>query len=298
MADHPSRASGVGLERLCNEAPAGWMHTTAAEHGLEYLEAFFQGHPYYRHRHDTYAIGLTLSGVQAFHYRGSTRISMPGDVVVLHPDELHDGYAGTEAGFRYNQVYVEPDLIYKAVQALYGHAGALPFVRNPVVSSQKLSEAIKSAFLHLREPLAVDSLILHLAEGLLEAAPGSMRITRSRQLDIAAVERAREFLDAEKTRVVHSTELEAITGLVRYDFARQFRLICGTSPYRYLLMRRLDYARELLALKQPLAEVALEAGFADQAHFTRMFKAAYGMTPTRYSLLTSPESSSTLCNHD
>ena len=63
-------------------------------------------------------------------------------------------------------------------------------------------------------------------------------------MDVAALERARQLLDAERTRVVRSTELEAITGLTRYDLARQFRLVFGTSPYRYLLMRRLDLARE------------------------------------------------------
>ena len=56
----------------------------------------------------------------------------------------------------------------------------------------------------------------------------------------------------------------------------------GTSPHRYALLRRLDFARSQLRDGMPLAELALSAGFADQAHFTRMFKSAYGMTPGRY----------------
>ena len=61
-----------------------------------------------------------------------------------------------------------------------------------------------------------------------------------------------EDLDAEKTRVVHSRELESITGLTRYDLARQFRIMLGTSPYRYLLMRRLEFAREQIHRERPL----------------------------------------------
>ena len=76
--------------------------------------------------------------------------------------------------------------------------------------------------------------------------------------------------------------MEAVTGLDRYQFARQFRAVYGTSPYRYSVMRRLDVARGWLRDARPLAETALEAGFADQAHFTRTFKAAFGMTPGRY----------------
>jgi AraC-like DNA-binding protein len=50
-------------------------------------------------------------------------------------------------------------------------------------------------------------------------------------------------------------------------------------------MRRLDFARGRLRDGVPLAELALSAGFADQAHFTRMFRSAYGVTPGRYASL-------------
>jgi AraC-like DNA-binding protein len=168
---------------------------------------------------------------------------------------------------------------------MYGRACALPFVRTPVVMNPKLAAAISGAFLGAREPLAIDSLILQLAEGLIDADPSCQRIARVRRLDLKALERARQFLDVEHGRVVRSTELEAVTGLTRYDLARQFRLMCGTSPYRYLLMRRLDEARKQIARRRPLVDVALAAGFADQAHFTRMFKAAFGLTPARYGAL-------------
>lgn len=286
MVSNRSKASGIGLERLCSEASADWMRSTDAEHGVEFLEAWFQGPAYHKHRHDTYAICLTTIGVQAFDYRGAAEISMPGQVVVLHPDELHDGHAGTEAGFGYRILYVEPALIFEAVRVMYGRACALPFVRAPVVMNLKLSAAITGAFQGTREPLAIDSLIVQLAEGLIDADPSCKQVTLTRHLNVVALERARQFLDAQKTRVVRSAELEAVTGLTRYELARQFRLMCGTSPYRYLIMRRLDFAREQIARRRSLVDVALEAGFADQAHFSRMFKAAFGITPARYSALT------------
>jgi AraC-like DNA-binding protein len=257
-----------------------------AEHGVEFLQAWFQGAAYRTHRHDTYAICLTTDGVQVFDYRGAAEVSVPGQVVVLHPDEPHDGRAGTEAGFGYRILYVEPALVFEAVRALRGRAGPLPFVRRPVVDSRRLAAAVTGAFGSTREPLAIDSLVAQLAEGLLEADPQSRQVAGAIRLDAAAVERARQFLDAERARVVRSAELEAVAGLSRYELARQFRLVCGTSPYRYLLMRRLDAAREQIARRKPLADVALEAGFADQAHLTRVFAAAYGITPARYRALT------------
>ncbi len=96
---------------------------------------------------------------------------------------------------------------------------------------------------------------------------------------------ARRYLDAARTRVVHSAELESITGLSRFDLCRQFRIWLGTSPHRYLLMRRLAFARERIDRRCPLSQIAYEAGFADQAHFTRAFKSAFGLTPARYRAL-------------
>jgi AraC-like DNA-binding protein len=121
---------------------------------------------------------------------------------------------------------------------------------------------------------------------------GRPQSVTSRRVDVRAIERARQFLDAEKTRVVHSRELESVTGLTRYDLSRQFRIMFGTTPYRYLLMRRLEFARERIHQERPLVEVALDVGFADQAHFTRAFRSAFGLTPARYRALRANQRSS------
>jgi AraC-like DNA-binding protein len=245
------------------------------------MRAWFGGRAYERHRHDTYAISVTEAGVQTFDYRGRVERSMPGEVVVLHPDEMHDGRPGTEAGFGYRIVYVEPARIAAAVRALGGRPAPLPFVRTPVSGNPILARAVTAAFRHAPEPLALDALVLRLAEGLLaDHAPGDAARTPAR-LDLNALERARAFLDDQRV-IVRSAELEAVTGLDRYELARQFRATYGTSPYRYSLMRRLDFARGQLGHGAPLADVALDAGFVDQAHLTRMFRSAFGLTPGRY----------------
>ena len=279
-----TRSAGKGLERSCQGAVAGWIASTKPVGGVELFRAWFAGQAYQKHRHDTYAIGVTDSGVQVFDYRGSARASIPGQVVVLFPDEVHDGRAGTSEGFGYRIVYVAPALLAEAVRVLRGRPHPLPFVSEPVSMNRRLSQAIEEAFRAPLESLAVDTLIVDLAEGLM-AAEGGARPVVSRRVDVQANERARQFLDAERTRIVHSTELESLTGLTRYDLSRQFRIMFGTSPYRYLLMRRLEFARERILRERPLVEVACDAGFADQAHLTRAFKSAFGLTPARYRAL-------------
>ena len=206
------------------------MASTGPVGGVELFRAWFAGKAYEKHRHDTYAVGLTECGVQVFDYRGSVRASTRGQVVVLHPDETHDGRAGTEDGFGYRIIYVEPSRLSDAVEVLCGRPDPLPFVREPVSTNARLSRVIRRAFQALPEPLAVDGLILDLAEALMAGERSGGRPATSRRIDVPAVERARQFLHAERTRVVHSTELEALTGLTRYDLARQFKLRFGTSP--------------------------------------------------------------------
>lgn len=278
-------AGDSGLERSCGAMRSDWVRSRELSDGVQLLQAWFAGHGFDKHRHDTYAIGLTDVGVQAFDYRGVAEISTPGKVVVLHPDETHDGRAGTPDGFGYRIVYVPPARIHEAARAICGRPCVLPFVPEPVSANEALASTIEAAFRLGPEPLASDGLILGLAEALLAADPSCGEGAMPIRLDGRAVARARQFLDAETTRVIRSSELEEVTGLSRYDLARQFRSAFGTSPYRYSLMRRLDCARALLRQNRSLADVALAAGFADQAHLSRMFKYAFGVTPARYRAL-------------
>jgi Helix-turn-helix domain/AraC-like ligand binding domain len=283
MAPSLEDTAGAGLERSCD--PGEWVNASRPADGVELFRARLRGRPFSRHRHDVYAIGVTEEGVQAFEYRGTVERSVAGQVYVLHPDELHDGRAEGEGLFGYRQIYVNPGRIAPALRALTGRPLPLPFAP-PVIDDPLLARVVRSAFAHMPEPLALDALVLALAQGLLRSSGAGLTSTLSCRVDLPAVERGRDFLRSRLT-VVPSSEMEAVTGLDRYQFARQFHAVYGTSPYRYSVMRRLDVARGWLGDARPLAETALEAGFADQAHFTRTFKAAFGMTPGRYVKLAS-----------
>jgi len=277
------RSASVGLEGSCGD----WVRSCGPRDGIELLQARFSGRGFAPHRHDTYGIGVTDLGVQTFDYRGATERSLPGQVTVLHPDECHDGRAGTDGGFSYRIVYVEPARIGDAVRAIVGRPTPLPFARQPVADRPQLARIVTDAFGSALEPLACDALIVRLAECLLEADPSLSQPGRPRRLDLTALARARAFLDSQRG-IVRSADLERLAGLSRFDLARQFRALYGTSPYRYSLQRRLAFARAELGTGRPLVEVALAAGFADQAHFTRLFAATYGLPPGRYAALHAP----------
>lgn len=249
--------------------------------GIERIEARFHGLGFEPHRHDTYALGLTLSGVQTFQYRGAARASLPGNVIVLHPDEVHDGAAGTDAGLRYRMLYLPPERLIEAA----GGTRGLPFVPDPIVADGEFRQCLAEALDDLEaEPqdLLLDDLIARLSANLWRHADGKGGAAGTFRAHRQAILRCRDYLQANAERTVTSEELEEVGGFDRYTTARQFRKLLGTSPHRYLIMRKLDRAKALLSQGSSLADVAADTGFADQAHFTRHFKKTFGMTPGRW----------------
>jgi AraC-like DNA-binding protein len=273
----------AGLEGLCEPSlsvrgvssyriSAG----TGAE-GIERLAAYFPGRAFSPHRHDTYAIGITLKGVQTFQYRGELRCCLPGEGHVIHPDETHDGSPGTNEGFGYKILYVDPSLVQRALDGR-----PLPFVADPVFKRPELMLELQGWLADIDHPIddceRVD-MAASIAALLQRLCSPS---TRRQPLCLQALRRVHELIAADPAILQPAAELERVSGLDRWTLARQFRAAFGTSPSRFRTMRQLDRARLLMRRGLPLACVALDAGFSDQSHMSRVFKRAYGLTPARW----------------
>jgi len=250
-------------------------------HGIERAEIYLSTYAFEPHRHDTYAIGITTSGVQTFHYRGSRRICLPGQLHVLHPDEGHDGAAGTDGGFGYRILYIPPELVR---DALGGRA--LPFVANPIQQLVPAAQLIAYLLADIDEPineLSSADIAVAVADRLVALSGQPDR--HKAAIDSRAVELAREYLAAHAREQTSASSLEKVAGTDRFTIARHFRWAYGTSPDRYRTLRRLALVRAAIESGQPLAQAASEAGFADQSHMTRHFKRTYGLTPGRWMAL-------------
>jgi AraC-like DNA-binding protein len=246
--------------------------------GIERLEARFRDRAFSPHRHDTYAIGITLAGVQTFRYRGEQRRCLPGQCHILYPDEVHDGASGTDDGFAYRIAYVDPSLIQMALGG-----GPLPFVSNPVIDLTEGEKDRLWSALDLEAPVddldRLDNLV-GIADILLAASSGAVHPPLT--LRLPALLRVRELIAADPTKRLATNELAREAELDRWSLARQFRTAFGTSPSRFRTMRQLDRVRRLVTDGTSLSEAALQAGFADQSHMSRQFKLAYGLTPAKW----------------
>jgi AraC-like DNA-binding protein len=245
--------------------------------GITRMQARFDLFAFSPHRHDTYAVGITTHGIQAFNYRGVACGSGRGLGFVLHPDERHDGRAGTDAGFGYCIAYVSPGLIHDALAG-----AALPFVRDPVSSDARLISAVRELLVmtSVDAEIASVSAISGLAHAMRDLS-GDQAMTTPR-LDQAALRRAEAVLREASDSRISMAELEHHVGLSRWELARQFRTHFGVSLARFNLLRRLEQAQRMLRSGSSIVESALACGFADQAHMTKAFKQAYGLTPGQW----------------
>jgi AraC-like DNA-binding protein len=98
-----------------------------------------------------------------------------------------------------------------------------------------------------------------------------------------ALRRVREHIHSRLSERIELNELAAIAGLSDCHFSRAFKQSTGVPPHRYVMQRRIEAAAVLIEqTDRPLSEIALEVGFSDQSHFTRMFSRLASQTPRDY----------------
>jgi AraC-like DNA-binding protein len=97
-----------------------------------------------------------------------------------------------------------------------------------------------------------------------------------------AVKRAREFIDAHFSDSISLASLGRLTNLSPYHLHRVFSQQTGMPPHAYQTQVRINHAKQLLRIRQPLSDIAATTGFADQSHLTRHFRRLVGVTPGRF----------------
>ncbi|HWW60022.1 MAG TPA: AraC family transcriptional regulator [Thermoanaerobaculia bacterium] len=256
-----------------------WARFRRGSDGVELFEADFDRHVFDRHIHDAYAIGFTLRGVQRFWCRGARRDSTPGNVIVIHPGEMHDGESGAAGGFAYRMFYVSDAAMRNIVNASID-------ARAPVLEDARLARQLDRAWCAVRDD--PDSLA---AEELLQRAFGSLAVRHAghrvnSSTNSRALLRVREYLHERARERVTLRELAAIASMSRFQLTRQFQKQFGLPLHAYHLHVRLDEAKRRLRGGEAIANVATDLGFTDQSHLHRRFKGAFGITPGEWKIWT------------
>jgi AraC-like DNA-binding protein len=265
----------------CEEFPLLELHTG---------ERVEQPHP--RHWHDEVLVCAVTDGAGWLETPGRSELTDAGSVFTVGAGQVHANHAAA-GGCSFVSVYLSARGLEDALGSAWGTAAALASVPTRVTEGG----AVRSALLGLHRVLGVPTprlqreAALHaLVMTLQPGESGPPRMAREPR----AVSRAEAYLRAHWNRSVSLAELSRASGLSPFHLHRSFSRSIGLPPHAFQLQLRVDRAKALLAHGLDIASVAQRTGFADQSHFTRVFRRSVGVTPgcfPRYGTRRAPGSS-------
>lgn len=206
----------------------------------------------------------------------------PGVRVRLPGDSEYGEWRGT---LRLQLLFVTPERVEAVLGRPWDRTGLarwpdprleLPFVGDVLSAMRQDVDAG-----HPAGPLTGDALLVALlsyldSRGVTRPSPPPGAMGRR-------MERVREFIEANLARPLRLSELAGQAGLGVRRFGAVFAAETGWSPHRYVLNRRIEQAKVLMRDPElTLGQIALAVGFADQAHFSRVFGRYAGEAPRAY----------------
>ena len=235
---------------------------------------------YDKHSHAHFSIGAITGGHSHYLNQRSLQEVGPGSLVLMNPEEVHACNPIADQPWSYLMFYLDTDWLRSQQEEAGLGSEFRPFdmtaSRDPLLYQglQHLHHQLGEA----PDPLARE-VACHLFSRQLLA-----RLTPARWDDRPPqhLQRAAELMQDDSASPLSLSQLSTVAGLTPSHFVRAFSQHYGMTPHAYLLDRRIRHARTLLKQGQPLAEVALASGFADQAHFQRQFKRRVAATPGQY----------------
>lgn len=221
------------------------------------------------HEHPAGSIDFVLDGGGEGVYHGREVRSRPGLVEFFRDGVRHKFVSGAR-GIRSMHVVIPAGML-REIDGL----------RDLVVEELDHTRAVGLASRVLAELTAPDrssGLVMEsLAHELLDEVSGAIGGARRRSGWVGGV---RDYLHDRRDRSVSLDELSGVAGVSKGQLARGFKGTVGMTTGEYHRRVRVAHAaRELAETDATIARVARGAGFADQAHFTRVFGELYGVTP-------------------
>ncbi|UUM30685.1 AraC family transcriptional regulator [Vibrio japonicus] len=250
---------------------------------ISLIDANYQKFAFQRHYHLDFHIGLITDGQQKFHYQGCSYQVGSGQIVIMPPDELHDGHSLLDSGYQVKVFSIDPQWLSDLAE-LKRPGNTISFseliIHDPGVF-KPLARLHHSLTQNNISQLAKDCLPY---EGFsqLFTRYGALAQKAAIPLGQQSVNTLKEYLMENLDQPVRLEQLSELCQLSPTQFQRHFKARVGLTPYAWLSRLRLEKGMRLLKSGLCGTEVAHQIGFYDQAHFSKAFKATYGVSPSQF----------------
>ncbi|ASP38802.1 AraC family transcriptional regulator [Bacterioplanes sanyensis] len=257
------------------------IHYYQPQPDIRLIDANYQTFAFQRHYHLDFHIGLITKGAQTFRYRGHSHTAHAGQLVLMPPDELHDGEAWQQQGYQVNVFAIDPVSLSELAD-LRSPEQLLHF-QQLIVHDASVFAVLQQAHQWLRQTqlsqLAQDCLPLE-GFNLLFERYGALARQPVKRLGRQSLAELKSFLMAHLDQPVRLASLANLCDLSTTQLQRHFKATTGMTPYAWFAQLRLEQSMKLLQRGDAVADVAQQVGFYDQAHFCKAFKRQFGVAPS------------------
>jgi AraC-like DNA-binding protein len=278
-----SKTTEAVLEAKSASAPRFWRSDA-----LPFIEArsIDDGRKvcYAKHSHETFSIGAVTGGRSVYLNRRAQEWIGAGAVVLMNPDDVHACNPVAGERWSYRMLHVDVAWLTKLQHELgFSENHAFRAFSQIMTLDTALFDGVNRlcAILadHDTDTLRKESAAITFFSDVQQKLNPARLPDRDASAQLA---RAAEFIAENCTRALKLDDVCEAAGLSASHLIRAFKERYGMTPHAYLINRRIQYSRAQLRRGRLIADVALDAGFADQAHLQRTFKRLVAATPGQY----------------
>jgi AraC-like DNA-binding protein len=204
--------------------------------------------------------------------------------MTVNPDTVHWGSGVGENPWEQHILFIDEGNFADTIEELTGRRGHDRFSALSLDDTDlwRCFRKVHVALTHGEQELERGDLLLGLFSDVMERSGNTPGLSDRGSREPRAVRLAREWLDEHFAENISLDQLAALSGVSAFQLSRAFRKSIGLPPHAYQVHRRIRAAENLLRNGYPPADVAADCGFSDQAHLTRVFRQANGMTPAQF----------------
>lgn len=236
-----------------------------------------------KHVHEEYTITLVQKGKMKTFLDGSSNDLGKSSILTLNPDEVHACKANNDLGYKYNTIYFKPSLLENIFKE-YSTSKDIYFKETTLNNKnlyQRLSFLVAQDEKNQISKLDFECEFLDILRNILNLN-STINVKTNINAHDTMIIKAKEYMNDNFSWELSLDDIAKELNISKYHFLRLFKEKMHISPHTYLMLKRVEKAKQALQKGESLIQTAYHCGFNDQSHLNRRFKAITGLTPGYY----------------
>lgn len=227
------------------------------------------------HHHDFYEVYCFMGGEAEYWVEGRTYILRPGDLLLISPMELHRPIVKSGSVYKRIVLWIDKGyldgLSYKLTRCFVSGSNLL---RGGNAITERLQQLVNESYGNgYSADICADGIFLQLMVEINRLSP------LNNEQKPSLISEVLEYIGKHYGEKMSLDSIAAQFYVSKYYLSHEFKKETGTSLYRYLTLKRLAAARQMLVSGSTPGDACAECGFGDYTVFYKAFKAEYGVSP-------------------